>query len=89
MQPHRYRLVQNEARHHIDALPPPPGPRAGPTYHAERRVTGVPVGRYAIHESDGDLPICQLGGWFAEKNIPREQLGPGQVDCGHCAYMNA
>jgi hypothetical protein len=93
MQSHRMRIVQKEAHRRIAALPPPPKSPTGPsgvrTYWAARRVTGVPVGKYAIHESDGDLPICMLGEYFAAYNVAREQLPPGQVNCGHCAAKNA
>jgi hypothetical protein len=93
MQSHRMTRVQKEARRRIAALPPrpksPTGRSARATYWAPRRVTGTPVGKYAIHESDGDLPICAHGAHFAANNIPREQLGPGQVSCGHCAARNA
>ena len=91
MQPHRMRIVQEEARRRIAALPPhpksPTGRSPGQTYWAARRVIRVGGGKHAIHESDGDLPICYLGGYFAEKNIPREQLPPGPVDCSRCAGM--
>jgi hypothetical protein len=93
MQSHRMTRVQKEARRRIAALPPRPrlatGRSTQRTYWAARRVTGTPVGKYAIHESDGDLPICALGEHFAANNIPREQLPPGQVNCGHCAAKNA
>src|SRR5687768_16369419 len=93
MQPHRMRIVRKEAQRRIDALPPrpksPTGRSPGQTYWAARRVIRVGGGKHAIHESDGDLPICQLGGYFRAANIPREQLPPGAVDCGHCAGMNA
>jgi hypothetical protein len=88
MQSHRYTRIKKEARRRIAALPPRPTvsislPRG--TYHANRRVTGTPVGRFTIHESDGDLPVCQLGAHFAaHPEIPRVQIGPGPVTCGHC-----
>lgn len=92
MQSQRYTRIKKEAKRQIATLPPgrtvsislPPR-----TYHANRRVTGTPVGKFAIHESDGDLPICALGLHFAaHPDIPRTQLGPGPVTCGHCIGKN-
>ena len=89
MQSHRMTRVRKEARRRIAALPPrPTAPTTTSRYQATRRVTGTPIGEYAVHECDGDLPICALGTHFAANNIPRVQLGPGPVDCGHCAARN-
>lgn len=92
MQPHRMTRIKKEARRRIAALPPRPTasrPASRDGYHATRRVTGTPVGRFVIHESDGDLPICALGQHFAaHPDIGRAQLGPGPVDCGHCITKN-
>jgi hypothetical protein len=88
-QSHRWTAMKKEARRRIATLPPPQSPTGdGPTYHAQRRVTIDGEGDFAIHESDGDVPICHLGDWFRAENVPRRQLGPGKVDCGHCVGAN-
>lgn len=88
MQSHRMRLVRKDAARRIPPRPTVSIELTPTTYHATHRVTGTPVGKHAIHESDGDVPICQLGRHFSDNNIPRVQLGPGPVNCGHCAASN-
>jgi hypothetical protein len=92
MQSQRYTRIKKEARRRIVALPPGRTVSISLpsyTYHANRRVTGLPVGDFAIHESDGNLPICPLGNHFASHpDLPITQLGPGPVTCGHCARIN-
>ena len=85
-----------EARRQIAALPKASTTEAGSPakgYHAEKRVAAHSTGGNdwtAVHEAEGGLPICNLRSHFermAGESPTYEivQLGPGLVNCGHCA----
>jgi hypothetical protein len=80
MPSHRVTRVKKEARRRIAALPPRPKSPTGRspqrTYSAARRVTGTSVGKYAIYESDGVLPICALGRTSPQRTSPGSSWVP-------------
>jgi len=87
MQSHRYTRVKKAARRRIGELPAVDAAGRPPLYHAARRLSHTPVGRFAIHQTlDGQLPICALADHFAGATDQIE-LGPGPVTCGHCARV--
>jgi hypothetical protein len=96
MQSYRYTALVQEARRQIAALPKASTNETGsPTkgYHAAERVAARSKEGNdwtAVHEAEGGLPISNLRRHFermAAEDPTYEivELGPGLVNCGHCA----
>ena len=96
MQSYRYTALMQEARRQIATLPKASTSEArGPTkgYHAAERLSAHSKEGNdwtAVHESDGGLPICNLRKHFERMAVEDPtyeivELGPGLVNCGHCA----
>jgi hypothetical protein len=96
MQSYRYTALVQEARRQIAALPTASTSKAGDStkgYHAAVRVAAHSKGGNdwtLVHEAEGGLPICNLRTHFERMAVEDPtyeivELGPGVVDCGHCA----